>query len=235
MGGNGGRPRQDNGKRPQQVQVNTTCRQCGKDHEKVAFLGHVISQGGIAMDPLKIEAVVQWEPPTTVTEVWSFLGLAGYYRRFIRGFSQIALPLTYLTRKEVPFVWTAECDRSFNILKEKLTTAPVLVLPDPQKPFEVYCDTSDKGLGCVLMQDKNVVASRQLRPHERNYPTHDLELAVVVFALKIWRHYLYGTQQEVFSNHKSLKESECGGRRFKQEEFEYLLDDDKGRKATYGI
>ncbi|XP_057760623.1 uncharacterized mitochondrial protein AtMg00860-like [Arachis stenosperma] len=126
--------------------------------EKVAFLGHVILQGGIAVDPSKIEAVVQWEPPTTVTEVRSFLGLAGYYRRFIKGFSQIALPLTYLTRKEVPFVWTAECDRSFKMLKEKLTTSPVLVLPDPQKPFEVYCDASHKGLGCVLMQDKNVVA-----------------------------------------------------------------------------
>ncbi|XP_025678445.1 uncharacterized mitochondrial protein AtMg00860-like [Arachis hypogaea] len=110
------------------------------------------------MDPSKIEAVVQWELPTTVTEVRSFLRLAGYYRRFIRGFSQVALPLTYLTRKEVPFVWTAECDRSFNILKEKLTTAPVLVLPDPQKPFEVYCDASHKGVGCVLMQDKNLVA-----------------------------------------------------------------------------
>ncbi|XP_016173143.1 uncharacterized protein LOC107615606 [Arachis ipaensis] len=97
---------------------------------KVAFSGHVISQGGIAVDPSKIEAVVQWEPPTTVTEVRSFLGLAGYYRRFIKGFSQIALPLTYLTRKEVPFIWMAEYDRSFKILKEKLITAPVLVLPD---------------------------------------------------------------------------------------------------------
>ncbi|XP_057744955.1 uncharacterized mitochondrial protein AtMg00860-like [Arachis stenosperma] len=87
--------------------------------------------GGIAVDPSKIKAVVQWEPPTTITEVRSFLRLAGYYRRFIKGFSQIALPLTYLTRKEVPFIWTAECDRSFKMLKEKLTTAPVLVLPNP--------------------------------------------------------------------------------------------------------
>nr|XP_025608095.1 uncharacterized protein LOC112701568 [Arachis hypogaea] len=93
-------------------------------YDKVAFLGHAISQGGIAVDPSKIEAVVQWEPPTTITEVRNFLGLAGYYRRFIRGFSHIALPLNYLTRKEVPFVWTAECDRSFNMLKEKLITAP---------------------------------------------------------------------------------------------------------------
>ena len=92
-------------------------------------------------------------------------------------------------------------------MKHKLTTAPVLVLPEPSEPFEVYCDASLKGLGCVLMQHQNVVAyaSRQLRPHEVNYPTHDLELAAVVFALKIWRHYLYGVKFHVFSDHKSLK------------------------------
>ena len=95
------------------------------------------------------------------------MGLAGYYRRFIKGFSQIALPLTRLTRKDVPFEWTEKCEESFETLKEKLTMAPVLVLPDPQEPFEVYCDASFKGLGCVLMQHRNVVAyaSRQLRPH----------------------------------------------------------------------
>ncbi|XP_016166318.1 uncharacterized protein LOC107609014 [Arachis ipaensis] len=104
----------------------------------------------------------------TVTEVRSFLGLAGYYQRFIKGFSVIALPLTYLTQKEVPFIWTAECDRSFEMLMEKLTTTPVLVLLDPQKPFEIYYDASHKGLGRMLMQDKNVVAYAfwQLRPHE---------------------------------------------------------------------
>nr|XP_029144801.1 uncharacterized protein LOC112708782 [Arachis hypogaea] len=112
-----------------------------------------------------------------------------------------------LTRKDVPFVWTPKCEESFLALKQRLTTAPVLVLPDPREPFEVFCDASLKGLGCMLMQHHKVVAyaSRQLRPHERNYPTHDLELAAIVFALKIWRHYLYGVKFQVFSDHKSLK------------------------------
>ncbi|XP_020972527.1 uncharacterized protein LOC110269186 [Arachis ipaensis] len=175
--------------------------------EEVKFLGHVVSKGGIAVDPSKVEVVMDWERPTTVMEVRSFLGLAGYYRRFIEGFSRIALPMTKLTRKEVPFVWTSECEESFQTLIQKLTSAPVLILPEPHKPFEVYCDASLKGLGCVLMQYRNVVAyaSRQLRPHEVNYPTHDLELAAIVFALKIWRHHLYGVRFSVFSDHKSLK------------------------------
>ncbi|XP_057740004.1 uncharacterized mitochondrial protein AtMg00860-like [Arachis stenosperma] len=118
---------------------------------EVAFLGHVITRDGITVDLLKIVAVVQWKQPKTVTEVRSLLGLAGYYRRFIKGFSQIALPLTRLTRKEVSFEWTEKCEESFETLKEKLTTAPILVLPDPQELFEVYCDASFKGLGCVLM------------------------------------------------------------------------------------
>jgi hypothetical protein len=104
-------------------------------------------------------------------------------------------------------VWSPKCQESFEELKKRLTTAPVLVLPDIQKGFEVYCDASRQGLGCVLMQDGKVVAyaSRQLRPHELNYPTHDLELAAVVHALKIWRHFLIGNRCEVFSDHKSLK------------------------------
>ena len=175
--------------------------------EEVKFLGHVISKGGIKVDPAKVEAVIGWERPKTVTEIRSFLGLAGYYRRFIEGFSRIALPLTRLTRKGQPFVWTSKCEESFQDLKHRLTTSPVLVLPDPNEPFEIYCDASKMGLGCVLMQNRQVVAyaSRQLRPHEENYPTHDLELAAIVFALKIWRHYLYGAKFEVFSDHKSLK------------------------------
>ncbi|XP_072062330.1 uncharacterized protein [Arachis hypogaea] len=137
--------------------------------EEVKFLGHVVSKGGIVVDPSKVEAVMEWERPTMVTEVRSFLDLAGYYRRFIEGFSRIALPMTKLTRKEVLFVWMSECEESFQTLKQKLTSAPILILPEPHEPFEVYCDASLKGLGCVLMQHRNVVAytSRQLRPHER--------------------------------------------------------------------
>ncbi|XP_016168568.1 uncharacterized protein LOC107611121 [Arachis ipaensis] len=101
---------------------------------------------------------MKWERPTTVTEVRSFFGLAGYYRRFIEGFSRIALPMTKLTRKEVPFVWMSECEQSFQTLKQRLTSVPVLILPEPHELFEVYCDTSLKGLGCVLMQHRNMVA-----------------------------------------------------------------------------
>ncbi|XP_058726049.1 uncharacterized mitochondrial protein AtMg00860-like [Vicia villosa] len=142
---------------------------------EVKFLGHVISQGGVAMDPSKVEALVNWERPKNVSEVRSFLGLAGYYRRFIKGFSQIALPLSRLTRKETQFVWDEKCEESFIELKKRLTTAPVLVIPDINIPYEVCCDASKKGLGGVLMQNGQVVAyvSRQLRPHEENYPTHD--------------------------------------------------------------
>src|SRR4051812_47203636 len=174
---------------------------------EVSFLGHVISGNGIAVDPSKVDAVLQWEVPRSVTEIRSFLGLAGYYRRFIEGFSKLALPLTQLTCKGKAFIWDIVCERNFEELKRRLTSAPVLVLPDPEEPFVVYCDASHMGLGGVLMQEGKVVAyaSRQLRTHEKNYPTHDLELAAVVFLLKIWRNYLYGARFEVFSDHKSLK------------------------------
>jgi hypothetical protein len=105
--------------------------------EEVQFLGHVINKDGVAMDPSKVEVVMKWERPTNATEIRSFLGLAGYYRRFIKGFSQISIPLTKLTRKVVLFVWDAKCEDSFQLLKEKLTTASVLVIPDPTKNFQM--------------------------------------------------------------------------------------------------
>jgi len=175
--------------------------------DEVQFLGYVISAQGISVDPAKVETVVKWESPKSATEIRSFVGLAGYYRRFIEGFSKVVAPLTLLTRKDQPFTWTDKCGKSFQELKRRLTSAPILVITDVRTPFEVYCDTSHLGLGCVLMQEKKTVAyaSRQLKVHERNYPTHDLELAAIVFALKIWRHYLYGAQFRVFSDYKSLK------------------------------
>ena len=147
----------------------------------------MISAEGVYVDPNKIAAIVNWKPPRSVTEVRSFLGLAGYYRRFVRNFSIITSPMTKLLRKDVRYRWTPECQQSFEILKEKLTTAPVLTLPVEGGRFVVYSDASKQGLGCVLMQEGKVIAytSRQLRPHEQNYPTHDLELAAVIFALKI--------------------------------------------------
>nr|ABA95022.1 retrotransposon protein, putative, Ty3-gypsy subclass [Oryza sativa Japonica Group] len=174
---------------------------------EVKFLGHVISAGGVAVDPSNVESVTNWKQPKTVSEIRSFLGLAGYYRRFIENFSKIAKPMTRLLQKDVKYKWSEECEQSFQELKSRLVSAPILILPNPKKGFQVYCDASKLGLGCVLMQDGKVVAyaSRQLRPHEKNYPTHDLELAAVVHALKIWRHYLFGTRTEVYTDHKSLK------------------------------
>ena len=153
-----------------------------------------MSVEGIRVDLIKIEAVVSWKPPRHVTEVRNFLGLAGYCRRFVKGFSVLASPLTKLLRKGVKFEWTNKCQNSFEQLKEMLVETPVLTQPTSGKQYTLYSDASGIGLGCVLMQDGKVVAyaSRQLKPHEKNYPTHDLELAEVVVALKIWRHYLYG-------------------------------------------
>ncbi|GKB65368.1 putative reverse transcriptase domain-containing protein [Tanacetum coccineum] len=133
--------------------------------------------------------------------------LAGYYQRFIEGFSKIAKPMTKLTQKKVKFVWGDKQEAAFQLLKQKLCSAPILALPEGSEDFIAYCDASKKGLGAVLMQREKVIAyaSRQLKIHEKNYTTHDLELGAVVFALKIWRHYLYGTKCTVFTDHKSLQ------------------------------
>ncbi|GJZ77420.1 putative reverse transcriptase domain-containing protein [Tanacetum coccineum] len=139
------------------------------------------------MDLTKIESIKDWASPKTPTEIRQFLSLAGYYRRFIKGFSKITKSMTKLTQKGV--------------------NAPILALPEGSEDFVVYCDASHKGLGAVLMQRDKVIAyaSRQLKIHEKNYTTHDLELGSVVFSLKIWRHYLYGTKCTVFTDHKSLQ------------------------------
>jgi hypothetical protein len=125
----------------------------------------------------------------------------------MEGFSKIAKPMTELLKKGKTFEWMPRREASFQELKKRLTTTPVLTLPDMERPFSIYCDASSQGLGCVLMQDGHVVAyaSRQLRKHEEKYPTHDLELVGVVHALKIWRHYIIGKRYEVYSDHKSLK------------------------------
>ncbi|GJY46603.1 putative nucleotidyltransferase, ribonuclease H [Tanacetum coccineum] len=173
----------------------------------VQFLRHLIDSQGLHVDPAKIEAVKNWTSPTTPTEVRQFLGLAGYYQRFIKGFSKIAKPLTKLTQKNKNYIWGEEQESAFQLLKQKLCEAPILALPEGNDDFVVYCDASLQGLGAVLMQREKVIAyaSRQLKPHEENYTTHDLELGAVVFALKIWRHYLYGTKCTVFTDHKSLQ------------------------------
>ncbi|GJT62644.1 putative reverse transcriptase domain-containing protein [Tanacetum coccineum] len=149
-------------------------------------------------------------------------GLVGYYRRFIEGFSKIAKSMTKLTQKGVKFDWGEKEENAFQLIKQKLCSAPILALPEGSEDFVVYCDASHKGLGAVLMQREKVIvyASRQLKIYEKNYTTHDLELGSVVFALKIWKHYLYGTKCTVFTDHKSLqhildqKELNMGQRRW---------------------
>nr|GEX50949.1 putative reverse transcriptase domain-containing protein [Tanacetum cinerariifolium] len=167
----------------------------------------IMDREGIHVDPAKIESVKDWASPKTPTEIRQFLGLAGYYRRFIEGFSKVAKPMTKLTQKKVEFEWGNQQEATFQLLKQKLCTAPILALPKGSEDFIIYCDASNKGLGAVLMQREKVIshASRQLKIHEKDYTTHDSELRAVVFALKTWRHYLYGTKCTVFTDHKSLQ------------------------------
>jgi hypothetical protein len=172
----------------QEHQLYVKFSKCDFWLKEVSFLGHIITDGGIAVDPSKVQDVLNWNSPKNVPEMRTFLRLAGYYRRFIEGFSKIVKPLMFLLEKGKEFKWDDKCQACFEELKKKLTTAPVLIMPDIHKGFDVYCDASRQGLGCVLMQEGKVIAysSRQLRKHEQNYPTHDLELATIVHALKIW-------------------------------------------------
>ncbi|XP_016700119.1 uncharacterized mitochondrial protein AtMg00860-like [Gossypium hirsutum] len=174
---------------------------------EVHFLGHVIFIEGIKVDTDKVKAVLDWNTQKNVTKVRSFLGLAGYYRTFVKGFAMLATPLTRLLRKKEKFKWTKACQKSFDNLKAILIEAPILAQPESSVEYTVFTNVSLNRLGCMLMQRGKVVAyaSRQLKPHEKNYPTNDLELAVVVLTLMIWRHYLYREKCRMFSNHKSLK------------------------------
>ena len=153
------------------------------------------------------EVIIEWKPPKNITEVHSFLGLVGYYKRFGKGFSMIVAPMTRLLQKNVKFEWSEKCQASFEKLKAFLTEAPILTQSTCNKEYVIFSDASLNGLGCVLMQEGKVVAYalRQLKPHVKNYPTHNLELATIVLTLKIWRHYLYGEKCFIYTDHKSLK------------------------------
>ncbi|KAA3483708.1 Retrotransposable element Tf2 [Gossypium australe] len=161
-----------------------------QDVPKTAFRTRTHSGDGIRVDPSKISAIVEWRPPRNVSKVRSFLGLAGYYRWFVKGLSMIATPIMKLLHKDVKFEWTEKCQQSFERLKTFMTEAPVLVQPESGKEFVVYSDASFNNLRCVLMQEGKVVAyaSRQMKLHERNYPTHDLELAAIDYELLIDYH-----------------------------------------------
>jgi hypothetical protein len=175
--------------------------------KQVAFLGNIISKGGISVNQSKVQDVLSWNAPMSVCDIRSFLGLAGYHQSFIEGFLKISKPMTELLVKDKKFKWMPACEASFLELKKRLMAAPILVMPDMEKSFSIYCDASGQGLGCVFIQDGRVIAyaSRQLRKHEVNYSTHDLELAAMVHGLKNWRHYLMGKRCELYTDHKSLK------------------------------
>ena len=176
------------------------------------FLGYKISADGISMDPKKVEAILNWPLPTSITEVRAFLGFVGFYRHFIRNFATIATPLTNLTSALKPFpspLPPAAVD-AFHTLQIAITTAPVLISPTTgtDATFELYTDASQTGIGAVLLQDGHPICfeSRKLTPAERNYPIHELELLAVINALRAFRHYLEGCKSfTLFTDHHSLQ------------------------------
>ena len=186
-------------------------KKCEFVQTKVEYTGHFISNEGISVDPRKIETIKKWPAPTNVSEVRSFLGLASYYRKFVKKFSAIATPLTALLHKDLKFEWSKEAQKAFDILKEKLTTTPVLLLPDPTKPFVVTTDASDFAIGAVLTQNQGkgeqpvAYESRKLSPAEQNYATHEKELLAIIHAIRTWRMYLEGQHFTVVTDHASLE------------------------------
>lgn len=198
----------------QALSANKVLLKASKCHiatSHVDFLGHTLTPQGIAVDQRKVAAVQQWPRPGNVHDVRSFCGLVGFYRRFISGFSRLAAPLTELTKASQPWRWASEQQHAFESLKAALTSAPVLLVPDMDKPFHVFADASQQAIGAVLMQDQGrglqpvAFESRKLTPAERNYPIHEIELLAVVHALKVWRCYLEGTQFYTNTDHQSLQ------------------------------
>ena len=174
---------------------------------QIEYLGFIVSRDGISVDPAKVNDIVEWVEPKNVSEVRGFLGITGWYRVFIKDYAVIAAPLTGLLKKGIRIEWNQKLQESFERLKEIVTTAPCLKLPDFSKEFEVVTDASGIALGGVLTQEGRPVSftSRKLKPYESNYATHDLELLAVIHALKVWRHYLLGRKFKLVTDHKSLK------------------------------
>jgi hypothetical protein len=174
--------------------------------DKVVFLGFVVSAHGVEVDDEKIKAVREWKPPQNVSQMRS-LGLAGFYRRFVKDFSTIAAPINELTKKEVSFQWGEAQEKAFEELKMKLTSAPLLALPDFGKTFEIECDASGVGIECVLMQEGRPIAyfSEKLSGPTLNYSVYDKELYALVRSLETWPHYLLPKEFVIHSDHESLK------------------------------
>ena len=179
--------------------------------KEISFLGHVINEHGIKMEPSKVDAVSKWPQPKNVHDIRSFLGLAGYYRRFVKDFSKIASPLTELLHKSKKFQWTDEQEQAFHTLKVAVSSAPVLIVPDPKLAYTVLTDASGYAIGAALCQDHGnglqpcAYLSRKMNEHEKNYPVHEQELLAIVHALREWRHYLLGNRFTVITDHRSLQ------------------------------
>ena len=212
---------------------------CTFSTDRVSFLGYVVTSQGIEMDEAKIVAITSWPLPTTVTRVQSFLGLAGFYRRFVRDFSTIAAPLHELTKNGVSFRWGPSQQQAFDALKSKLTQAPLLQLPDFDKTFKLECDASGIGIGGVLIQGGKPVAffSEKLHGPTLNYSTYDKELYALVRVLQTWQHYLWSKEFVIHSDHESLKylkgQSNLNKRHAKWiefiESFPYIIKHKKGK------
>ncbi|CAI7850895.1 unnamed protein product [Closterium sp. NIES-54] len=179
--------------------------------KKVQFLGHMVSAQGVHVDPKKIEAVRTWKTPENVKELQQFLGFANYYNRFVPQYAKIAIPLTNLLKKNTPFKWEDVHQQAMEQLKTALTSAPVLILPDPEKDYVIEADASDQAVGAVLMQDQGkglkpiAYLSKKMHGAELNYPIHDKEALAIITAFKTWRCYLEGIKTTVYTDHCSLK------------------------------
>ncbi|GJP39060.1 hypothetical protein CLOM_g23451 [Closterium sp. NIES-68] len=179
--------------------------------EKVQFLGHMVSAQGVHVDPKKIEAVRTWKTPENVKELQQFLGFANYYNRFVPQYAKLAAPLTNLLKKNTPYKWETKHQEAVEQLKQALTSAPVLILPDPERDYVIEADASDQAVGAVLMQDQGnglqpiAYLSKKLHGAELNYPIHDKEALAIIIAFKAWRCYLEGRRTTVYTDHCSLK------------------------------
>lgn len=189
-----------------QSQFKVKLSKCSFAQQQLSYLGHVISSQGVATDPSKVDIIRHWPVPTSVKDVRSFLGLAGYYRKFVSNFGIISRPLTNLLKKGVIFVWTSEHDIAFCTLKEALVSAPVLALPDLTKPFVIETDASDKGIGAVLQQGGHPVAfvSRALGPKNQALSTYEKEYLAILLAVEYWRSYLQQNEFTIRTDQKSL-------------------------------
>ena len=175
--------------------------------DRVVFLGFVVSVEGVEVDEEKVKAIREWPTPRTASEVRSFHGLAGFYRRFVKDFSTSAAPLTEVIKKDVGFKWEVAQEQAFNEIKARLCFAPLLILPDFSKTFEVECDASGVGIGAVLMQERRPIAyfNEKLNGAPLRYSTYDKELYALVRALETWQHYLWAKEFVIHTDHESLK------------------------------